>query len=417
MDELFNKLAGQAVTLVGKAAFGLVSKVALDQMNKIISKSPPEQTNELKRLLRTFELKIEVLTPAIELMEISLSRGNHALESVIEMTDQLRAEINLFNKKISQLYISLSSGDKLKREISASVTQLTSLISQIDAVTGYLQLALSLIGGSVKSYLSPGISASRLLQASALISAVDRSMRYGNAKHCIVGKDLYFTLYRLFCASARPRDKSDFTWKEEYAKCKGHVERKNDISSYTYDLVLTEDLDDGRYHEEGEPPQSLCFSVSNIERMYYTSSGKLLNIEDITSPVLVVKINSSDGPLYYALGLKPCAQPEDSDNEEVEEKVAALTISKRQEDTQVAKKEKPKDISVIEEILPFPPSRKSGQPQISTLSLFEYILRLAAVEVSQQKSHLLIPDEMLARFLQQAQVSAPSSQAKSNSPE
>lgn len=368
-------------------------------MTQIIKKSSPEQSLELQRLLHTFEMKIDVLTPAIELLEISLSRGNHALESVLEMTDHLRTEIDHFNSKLSNLQSTSASGDKLKREISDAVVQLKGLISQIDSVTGYLQLALSLVGGSVSSHLAPGISASRLLQASALVSAVDRSLRSGEAKHCTVGKDLYFTLYRLFCASARPKEKSDFTWKEEYAVCKGHVERKR-AAAYSYDLVLTEDLDDGRYHEEGEPPQSLRFSVSDLQRMYYTSSGKLLNIEGITSPVLVLKINASDASAYYALGLKPSAQSEDSDHEELEEKVAALTVVEAKPVTE----EGAQELSV-DEILPFPPSRKSGQPQISTLSLFEYLLRLAAVEVSQQKSHLLVPDEMLARFLQEAEIS------------
>jgi hypothetical protein len=55
---------------------------------------------------------------------------------------------------------------------------------------------------------------------------------------------------------------SDITWKEEHAKCRVSIERvppgyeikdsRNsavDNSEYDYELKITEDLNDGRYHE------------------------------------------------------------------------------------------------------------------------------------------------------------------------
>jgi hypothetical protein len=80
--------------------------------------------------------------------------------------------------------------------------------------------------------------------------------------------------YSIFTSHARVSSIKDIQWKEEYAKCRASIVRVSSrahkegatnhrsvtdrdsgffdktTDGYEYDLRLTEDLDDGRYHEE-----------------------------------------------------------------------------------------------------------------------------------------------------------------------
>ncbi|KAH6578909.1 hypothetical protein BASA50_004636 [Batrachochytrium salamandrivorans] len=133
----------------------------------------------------------------------------------------------------------------------------------------------------------------------------------------ILGPLIIVKVYTLFESSSRSRSVVDWTWKEEYAKC--HVRLCRYPNEYQYQLHLDQDLNDGRYHDPSEKPASssklpvdgvdpvpltdssesgasfiagACkhIPLAHIQRVFYTNSGKLLNIEDANSPVLVLKI-------------------------------------------------------------------------------------------------------------------------------
>ncbi|CAJ0827846.1 7145_t:CDS:2, partial [Entrophospora sp. SA101] len=184
------------------------------------------------------------------------------------------------------------------------------------------------LGWSLPNSVSP----SRLLQASNSLSEANRKYNKekiknnGSIKQVRVGPLFKLKLYYMFTASVRPKSVADFTWKEEYTKCDVAVYRicadDNNINrkkkkkklEYVYELVLIEDLNDGRYHDEFDiedpkkqkeiksklekpnvsiPGKIKRIPVTSISRLFYNSSGSLLNIEESKSPVLVLKVMKS----------------------------------------------------------------------------------------------------------------------------
>ncbi|OMJ20487.1 Ran-specific GTPase-activating protein 30 [Smittium culicis] len=147
-----------------------------------------------------------------------------------------------------------------------------------------------------------------------------------------VSKPFDLKLYTLFSGSARSKSLSDFTWKEHFPRCQIQLFRifksschythkssssmpssnKNEIESnfdfnkfnYSYSLTCTQNLNDGRYHDEIDygsnqsksdfiPGKSVVLDIANINKLYFSSSGTLLNIEGSNSPVLVLQIKDT----------------------------------------------------------------------------------------------------------------------------
>ena len=146
------------------------------------------------------------------------------------------------------------------------------------------------------------------------------------------------TLYMLFAGHSHRKDltASDLTWQEVISKCRVKLIRvplvydedesedsailaQSKLDEYCYELSVIEDLDDGRVHEDEEgrgPPhpfedvqkagirfrvpihQVTCFEIIKrmttanfiqISKIFYTNSGKLLGIDESSSPVLLIK--------------------------------------------------------------------------------------------------------------------------------
>ncbi|KAJ2402505.1 Ran-specific GTPase-activating protein 30 [Coemansia sp. RSA 2559] len=389
MEDLFSKLALQTVTLVGKAAFGAAGSMALRRVAAYANRVPQPQgrQDEVDRLRAQFESKLRIITPAIDLVDIISARGHSTMASVLHLTYALRNDILAFSNKLEKLdqmvsrAISATTSDGLSlvamfRRVTvagqpssgsssddtnalasmndAIIEDLKALLVKIEDAVPLLNLALTTSGAHLGSSLPPGISPSRLMQASALLS---RSSTYLSTRSennppgdVMVGDPFVLRLYSLFVGSVRPKSKSDFTWKEEYAKC--HValwrcaDRSEDVlGDYAYELRIIEDLDDGRYHEPVDVSSSsphiqmldtwvaamnrkngdrvgviragrvICIPLEGINSLHYTSAGSLLNIEDSSSPVLVVSINSPDASVAAAddIGASENTGPEKTD--------------------------------------------------------------------------------------------------------
>ena len=133
-------------------------------------------------------------------------------------------------------------------------------------------MALTTSGVNLSSSLPDNVSPSRLLQASSLLRSADDIFE-ANGQPVQVGPTFIVKFYSIFTSHARVNSIKDIQWKEEYAKCRVSIVRipsrahkeggmsrnlSNEsefttfIEGYEYELRLTEDLDDGRYHEELE---------------------------------------------------------------------------------------------------------------------------------------------------------------------
>ncbi|RHZ63856.1 hypothetical protein Glove_327g25 [Diversispora epigaea] len=313
MDEIFTKLALHTVTLVGKAAFAYSTTYAMKQVTNYIKNDASNVTKaemaELEQVKETLEHSIQMVQPAIDLIEIISARGNTALEPTASHTTRLRKEIESFARKFSTETEDTTTTKKGSLDLSKVIKEMQGLIQKIEKFVPYLNLIMTTSGANLGWSLPNSVSPSRLLQASNSLCEANRRFMQNNVKEMRVGPLYKLKLYYMFTASVRPKSVVDFTWKEEFTKCDAAIHRVRDISNkkeYLYELVLIEDLNDGRYHEEfekspsirakiGKPNQSIpgkCFRipVAEISRLYYTSSGSLLNIEESKTPVLVLKV-------------------------------------------------------------------------------------------------------------------------------
>lgn len=460
MEDLFSSLALQTVQLVGKAAFGAASSLAVRRVTQyvnhqaaLLTADNKEEERELESLLSQFATKLRIVTPAIDLIEIIAARGHSTVTGALPLTQQLRRQVEHISRQISSA--------KQPDDKSASTTtlnsvggnsvvgQLRQLLDDIDGAVPLLTLALATSSthpgtndGESSLFANNMTSPSRLLQASSALLSQEQK------EEGPVGGCLRLRLYSLFVGSVRPKSQQDFTWKEDFAltqcvlwKLPPVTAKDTDtvLAEYGYELRLVEDLRDGRYHQQEEESlkldpwvKELCptenagralrIPLQGIRSMHYTSAGSLLNIEDSNSAVLVlgVRRQQTTGPpvagdesnlpgkkeefgkadkpsvedtVWYALETAPPEQDEESDSEEEEEEkkedlaetfdnkctMNGSTVNASQEDAGDSDRDRDRDSSA--------------------LSQLEYMVRLASVEVCEQTSHLLVPDEKLRLYM------------------
>src|SRR5262245_31831898 len=110
-------------------------------------------------------MKLKAVTPAIELVEITASRGNTALTPVVQMTTSLRNRISEFTAAVESQEkgdgggsvgtlglerLSLTPGRGRQSatpskgtQVDAVIAAMETLMGEIDAIVPYLNLAIS----------------------------------------------------------------------------------------------------------------------------------------------------------------------------------------------------------------------------------------------------------------------------------
>jgi hypothetical protein len=440
----------------------------------------------LLHLRDRFETKLRIVTPAIDLVEIIAARGNTALESVLELTTTLRRDMDRFARRLADDVATWEESEKQdnKEETAearatsvARVTrELKALLARIEDAVPFLNLALTTSGANLGTSLPNSVSPSRLMQASSALADCARRFRdEGNLREEWVWPAFDLRFYRMFRGSIRPKSLKDSTWIMEMARCTGRVARvpggeaamaassnpdtaqvsTSDGLDYVYDLVLEEDFNDGLYHEElvdqDESENTEIrgrewrIPVEEVERLYYSSSGRLLEIEGARHPVLVLKVVKGAGKMrsievnrpstpptttttqqgstiepanvdWYAIELYQegdmvgdATDEEEEEEEEFDEEneeATRNTNSPNSSKIDTAKLEEASPFTVDPAPLPVHEAAKpTAAAMIGTLSLLEFMVRLSALEVCLQRSHLEAPDEMINLFLRDDHVS------------
>ncbi|KAI9273752.1 RanGTP-binding protein-domain-containing protein [Sporodiniella umbellata] len=354
LEELFGKIALTTVTTVSRIALGHATNAAIRNVTSYITTQAPnkQQSSEMKFLQRQLDLKVKNLKPTIDIIAKSVAEGNHDLVPALEMCNDLKQDIDEF----SQLVETTKEPESIQR-------RLQKLLSNVDDTVPSLHLALRSIENKAGRLTA---SPSRLVRASALLSGPK--------------KTFVLKLYSLFTANAK-----GFTWKEEFRKCQLSVEKQG---GWELQLVIQEDVNDGLYHEgEGE---KMVVQVDNIQRMYHTQSGELLNIEDLKSSVLVLKVSKKKEESkteskietkdsspeiiqeelrvsnWYAFGLYDDDQSEEEDDDENEEGSKHEPLKK---------------------------------PDPFDLLLLESVIKLGLLESTEQLSHLEASDELINLYM------------------
>lgn len=120
---------------------------------------------------------------------------------------------------------------------------------------------------------------------------------------------------------------------------------------------MTEDFNDGRYHDEDDKPRVREVKIAGIERLFCAQSGALLYIRGSCGRVIVLKCVEESIVEWIALEIVEGFEDDSDDEEEA--------------------------------------PRVKGR----SLGLLEYLIRLAAVEEAEGKSHLSVSDSKLALYL------------------
>jgi len=346
MDFLLDKVVSQGLNFAIRSGITITTTYAFKQCGRLLKEAPRgREREELMQLQLRLESKIRILSPAIDMIELISSRGNTSLESAVSLTKEIRYEIQKLGTRLSnaandeQLVRRKSSKAKSReeteREMRAINDAIKNLLIRVEDAVPLINLAITTSGVNLSTKLSGTISPSRLLQASTFLTAADSRYSIQPDSRQQVGPTYTISLYMLFTGHAwRPVDEEgirETTWKEVIHKSRvklmrvplnrlydlpgqatgaydaGHDSMPADAGSaeYAYQLVIVEDLDDGRVHtfEDGDPQPGPFDDVVNagirdvvpvheVSKIFYADTGKILNIGgdgETNNPVLLLK--------------------------------------------------------------------------------------------------------------------------------
>lgn len=286
------------------------------------------------------------------------------------MCNDLKQDIDDFANQVN----AITDPDQIK-------FRLKRLLSNVDDAIPSLHLSLRSIENKSGT---AAVSPAKLVQASSILLNPQQ-------------QKFKIKLYSLFSANYRETSAKGFTWKEEFPKCDLTVVKKSK-HQLDYALEITEDTNDGLYHEEGEDKKKMVIDINHIQRMYYTQSGELLNIEDAKDAVLVMKVSkgekkkndddsitSTDEKLIQVKETAP-----EIVKEELQEAqwyaVGLWTDHEEEDSSDDEKSDKTKSTGSVSDFS-------------LNLLLLESVIKLALLEITEQMNHLQASDELITLYM------------------
>lgn len=213
------------------------------------------------------------------------------MESAVALTKSLRWDIQALGQRLGKAAASeelrrkgaRSSKDQAssEKEIKLIIKDIKKLLARIEDAVPLMNLAITTSGAKLSTNLPATVSPSRLLQASTFLTAGDTQYSMSPSQAVQVGPTFTLSMYMLFASHLRPHDEEsvrEATWKEVMHKARLKLRRVPIASlqspgqrprtklpgpagadEYAYQVLIIEDLDDGRVHtidENGPQPQS-----------------------------------------------------------------------------------------------------------------------------------------------------------------
>lgn len=272
----------------------------------------------------------------------SAARGNTSLESAVSLTKSIRLDIQALGVRLAN---AANEGELLKRksaraktheqnqiELDHIVADVRKLLASIEDAVPLINLAITTSGVKLTTNLPATVSPSRLLQASTFLSAADQCYATAPSHAVQAGPTYTLSLYMLFAGHTnRQRDDlavRETTWKEVIHKARvkllrvpldslyrvpgdsssasisppNQVPAESRASEFGYQLLLVEDLDDGRVHDddtakgafEDIPSAGIrdVIPIHQISKIFYADTAKILDIGgegEINNPVLLLR--------------------------------------------------------------------------------------------------------------------------------
>ncbi|PCD33222.1 hypothetical protein AU210_009454 [Fusarium oxysporum f. sp. radicis-cucumerinum] len=213
MDEFLATVGVQAMRYAIRSGIALTSSYAVGQCSKLLKSVEDKAVHaELKTLRNLLDSKIKIISPAIDLIEFKSGRGNVFLESATPLAKSLHKDIVSLGRRIESattVYSNSRSNNAQTRSPSAShdsllaiITAIKGLLDRIDREIPLLQLAITASGESLSTSLPSGISPSRLLQASTLLTVGDTQFAQDPNRPVQIGPIFTLSLYMLFLGHA-----------------------------------------------------------------------------------------------------------------------------------------------------------------------------------------------------------------------
>ncbi|KAF7593491.1 hypothetical protein BBP40_011402 [Aspergillus hancockii] len=342
MDAFLTRAMNYAI----RSGIAITAKYAIRQSSRLLKNvEGAEEREELLILQQRLESKIQVISPAIDMIELIAARGNSSLESAVCLTKSLRWDIQALGQRLANAATSeelIRKGAQSSRsrsqndaEIKSIIKDIRRLLVRIEDAVPLMNLAITTSGAKLSTNLPATVSPSRLLQASTFLTAGDTQYSMFPSQAVQIGPTFTLSMYMLFASHLRPHDEEgirETTWKEVMHKARLKLRRvpmdlvlnsqtqiprtqiaaEARVDEYAYQLLIIEDFDDGRAHlfDEGEPqPQSFegvssagvreILPIHQISKIFYADTGKILNISsdgEVNNPVLLLKRDISAIP-------------------------------------------------------------------------------------------------------------------------
>ncbi|EAW18210.1 RanGTP-binding protein [Aspergillus fischeri NRRL 181] len=339
MDVFLTRLTQQAMNYAIRSGIAITANYAIRQSTRLLKNvENNEEREELLALQQRLQSKIQVISPAIDMIELIAARGNTSLESAVSLTKTLRLDMQALGQRLANAAASeelLRKGAKSPRdrsrndaEIKLIVRDIKRLLTRIEDAVPLMNLAITTSGARLSTNLPATVSPSRLLQASTFLTAGDTQYWMSPTQAIQIGPTFTLSIYMLFAGHVRPQDEEgirETTWKEVIHKARVKLRRvpldltsntsaptwraklpaEARIDEYHYQMLIIEDLDDGRVHsyDEDEPqPEPYegirlagmreILPIHQISKIFYADTSKVLNINtegEVNNPVLLLK--------------------------------------------------------------------------------------------------------------------------------
>ncbi|CDH13976.1 related to Ran-specific GTPase-activating protein 30 [Zygosaccharomyces bailii ISA1307] len=390
MDELLSKAGSQAVTFAIRSGISIASTYAIKTITTFVTQIPKDDARRIQQLKAQLQNRVEIVSSAIDLIKLVAARGNTNLESTLKLTRDLKDELDEFDEHMRGLITQVEKSVNAKSQkdaISKVEIYIKDLLARIEEVTPFLNLSLTTSGATISSALPQQVSPGLLLQASNHLTK-NNSKKVG-----VVGPSFQVTVFSVFYQVDKEKNgQLRVIWKEDMKRAFVKVVRATE-TAFKYQLEINQSFEDGRYHnvEDGEEtPQSMTLDLCQITKLFFSVSGNLLKLKEQDAPVLVLKVDKNiigrqghDNPsvedvMWLALGGYVEETDEDEEDEDDEDEDKEDEEDKH-EDEDVKHKEKEK------------PS--------SSITLLEYLIRLASLQENDNKSILEVTDERLSTYL------------------
>ncbi|CAN9121458.1 unnamed protein product [Alternaria sp. RS040] len=355
MESLLANVTKQAMSYAIRSGIAITSHYALKQCGRLMKTVEGREKQELANLQIRLDSKIKIISPAIDMIELIAARGNTSLESAVGLTKSLRWDIQTLGsrveKAVAEEQLSKRGSSKAKSrdqndaELKIIIEEMKRLLERIEDAVPLINLAITTSGTSLSTTLPATVSPSRLLQASTFLTSGDMQYCASKPRAQQIGPTFTLSLYMLFAGyahRAHEEDVRETTWKEVMHKARvtlvripldnvydyptpfgqdsrradeanhRHIPSDSMLQEFAYQLLIVEDLDDGRMHEfeDGEPQLGPydgveqagvreIIPIHEVSKIFYADTGKILNIgsdNESNNPILLLKRDVNAAP-------------------------------------------------------------------------------------------------------------------------